>query len=484
MSQFKDKKEKHDAMQTAYWLDENLRYHEPEAQRRASITLLEVLYDSSGLQRKTKQKHLAQLDIVLLGLLKASLSPYQCLVIPLNTNAFSRMEKLSYRVTVKFIVEGLLKLGYLTLHKGYYEQFVGVVSRLQLMEPMLQFLKGSALDPNLIVINRPEKTLVTIKPPKATKPTKPILTDVQKDYLQRIESDLTLYNAKLENTFLDLCVSEDEEDQINQRMARKVRETGKDSPSRLWLEKKFIHRVFNNNSIELGGRHYGGWWQTVPSEWRHRIVIDGEKTVEVDYGQQHFRMLYQFEGSPKATTSSDLYQIDGMDPKHRDDNKSVYTALLNANSRNQVIRLIGEKRRKGIWYKDGLPDGIKNPTGLLKVLEAQHPEIESYFYSGVGLSLQNTDSKIMHKVIMRLLVEYDVIALPIHDSAVVKSTYKDVLKNMMEEVYTDVMDVKPKLKVSDIMEDKYLSLMDSNKGLQTRYRVFNEGFIGSLMGAL
>ena len=477
MSQFKNKKEKYDAMQTAYWLDENLRYHEPEALRRASTTLLKVLYDSAGLKRKTTQRHLAQLDIILLGLLKASLSPYQCLVIPLNTNAFSSMEKLSYRVTVKFIVEGLVKLGYLTLHKGYYEQFVGV-SRLQLMEPMLQFLKASALDPNLIVLTRPEQTLVTIKPPKATKPTKPILTDVQIAEIKRIENDLNLYNSKLDNTFLDLCISEQEESQINERMARKVKATGKDSPSRLWLEKKFIHRVFNNNSVELGGRHYGGWWQTVPSEWRHRIVIDGEKTVEVDYGQQHFRMLYQFEGSPKATTSSDLYQIEGMDPKHRDDNKSVYTALLNANSRNQVVRLIGEKRRKGIWYVDGLPDGIKNATGLLKVLESQHPEIESYFYSGVGLSLQNTDSTIMHKVIMRLLVEYDVIALPIHDSAVVKSTYKDVLKNMMEEAYIDVMGVKPKLKVNDIMEDKYLSLMDSNKGLQTRYRVFTEGFIG------
>jgi hypothetical protein len=478
LSQFKTKKEKYDAMKSAYWLDENLRYHEPKALRRASTTLLKVLYNSSELKRKTTQKHLAQLDIILLGLLKASLSPYQCLVIPFNANEFSSMEKLSYRITVKFIVKGLLKLGYLTLHKGYYEQFVGVVSRLQLMESILQFLRDSELDPNLIVLTRPLRTLVTIKPPKATNPTKPILNDVQEAEIQRIENDLNLYNSKLSNTFLDLCVSEEEESQINERMARKVRDTGKDSPSRLWLEKKFIHRVFNNNSIELGGRHYGGWWQTVPSEWRQRIVIDGEKTIEIDYGQQHFRMLYQFEGSPKATTSSDLYHIDGIDPKHRDDNKSVYTALLNASSRNQVVRLIGEKRRKGIWYVDGLPDGIKNATDLLKVLESQHPEIESYFYSGVGLSLQNTDSKIMHKVIMRLLVEYNVVALPIHDSAVVKSKYKNILKNMMEEVYRDVMGVNPKLKVNDLMENKYLSLMDSNKGLQTRYRVFTEGFIG------
>jgi hypothetical protein len=230
--------------------------------------------------------------------------------------------------------------------------------------------------------------------------------------------------------------------------------------------------------MELGGRHYGGWWQTVPSEWRHRIVIDCEETIEVDYGQQHFRMLYQFESSPKATTRSDLYQIDGMGIKYRDDNKRVYTAILNASSQNQVLSLIRDKIRKGLWYTDGFPAGINSATDLLKVLEDQHPQIEKYFYSGIGLSLQNTDSKIMHKVIMRLLLQHDVVALPIHDSVIVKSKYKDLLKRIMEEVYVDVMGVKSTLKVNDSMEDKYLSLMDFNEGFQARYEVYKGGFTG------
>ena len=134
--------------------------------------------------------------------------------------------------------------------------------------------------------------------------------------------------------------------------------------------------------------------------------------------------------------------------------------------------------RKGIWYKDGFPDGIKNATALLKVLQAQHPEIEKYFYSGIGLSLQNTDSKIMHQVIMRLLLQHDVVALPIHDSVIVKGKYQDLLKDIMEEVYVDVMGVKPKLKESNSMEDKYLSLMEFNEGFQSRLKAFNGGFTG------
>ena len=305
-----------------------------------------------------------------------------------------------------------------------------------------------------------------------------VLTTAEEAEVLRLEEDLTEYNARLKNTFLDLCVSEEEEAQINLRMARKAKSTNEDRPSRLWLDKKYIYRVFNNNSLELGGRHYGGWWQTVPSEWRPRIVIDGVPTVEVDYGQLHFRMLYRFEGSATATTTSDLYQVEGIDPKHRDDNKSVYAAVLNAQSRNKMERLIVKNKRDGIWYADGFPAGINSATDLLRVLEAQHPQIEKYFYSGIGLSLQNTDSKIMHQVIMKLLIEHDVVALPIHDSVIVKGKYKDLLKGVMEEVYVDVMGVKPTLKESNSMEDKYLSLMDLNEGYQARCKVFKGGFTG------
>lgn len=478
MREFKTKKEKYDVMQTAYWLDEDLKYHDPEALRTSSETLLEALYEASEPSRKARNKHLPQLEIVLLGLLKASQTEHHCMAVQLGNNHFSDLEHLTYRVAVGLIINGLLKLGLLTKHKGYFGGITGSVSRLQLTKLMLKFLKDSELDPNLIFSGRP-KALVKIKPPKGSPHEKAVLSAAEEAEVLDFKNDLTAYNLRLQDTFIDLCVSEEEEIQINRRMARKAKTAGEDRPSRLWLDKKFICRVFNNNSVELGGRHYGGWWQTVPSEWRPRIVIDGEPTVEVDYGQLHFRMLYRFEGSAAATTTSDLYQIDGMDPKYRDDNKSVYAAVLNAESCNQIEKLIVKNKRDGIWYTGGFPAGINSATDLLKVLEDQHPQIEKYFYSGIGLSLQNTDSKIMHKVIMRLLLQHDVVALPIHDSVIVKSKYKDLLKGIMEEVYVDVMGVKPMLKVDHSMEDKYLSLMDSNEGFQTRYGVFKEASQGT-----
>ena len=67
MREFRTKKEKYDAMQTACWLDEDLKYHDPATLRASAETLLEALYEASELRRKARTKHLPQFEIVLLG---------------------------------------------------------------------------------------------------------------------------------------------------------------------------------------------------------------------------------------------------------------------------------------------------------------------------------------------------------------------------------------------------------------------------------
>ena len=44
-----------------------------------------------------------------------------------------------------------------------------------------------------------------------------------------------------------------------------------------------LYRVFNRGSFRLGGRLYGGWWQSVPNRsWplRKRLMVNGEPVVE------------------------------------------------------------------------------------------------------------------------------------------------------------------------------------------------------------
>ena len=70
-----------------------------------------------------------------------------------------------------------------------------------------------------------------------------------------------------------------------------------------------LRRIFNDvdpdnpHLLNRGGRFYGGWWQTIPREWRRCITIDGEFTCEIDFRGMHPRMIYhlhrlQFEGDP------------------------------------------------------------------------------------------------------------------------------------------------------------------------------------------
>lgn len=59
-----------------------------------------------------------------------------------------------------------------------------------------------------------------------------------------------------------------------------------------------VYRVFNNSDWEHGGRFNGAWWISCPSPLRPYVLIDGKRTVEVDYSGLHAAMLYAQVGQP------------------------------------------------------------------------------------------------------------------------------------------------------------------------------------------
>ena len=66
-----------------------------------------------------------------------------------------------------------------------------------------------------------------------------------------------------------------------------------------------VHRVFNNEDWGQGGRFYGAWWISCPSGLRPYILINGKRTVEVDYSGLHAAMLYAEHGQ---TIPDDPYE--------------------------------------------------------------------------------------------------------------------------------------------------------------------------------
>ena len=67
-----------------------------------------------------------------------------------------------------------------------------------------------------------------------------------------------------------------------------------------------LNRIFHRGDFSLGGRFYGGHWQNIGD--RHRLNINGQPTVEVDYVAIHVHLLYQEIGKPMP---ADPYDLDG-----------------------------------------------------------------------------------------------------------------------------------------------------------------------------
>ena len=180
-----------------------------------------------------------------------------------------------------------------------------------------------------------------------------------------------------------------------------------------------LYRVFNRGSFRLGGRLYGGWWQSVPNRsWqlRQRLMVNGEPVVEPDYEAMHARILYaerglKFEGDPYET---------GIFPRR--EGKLAFLIGLNARNSVAAIGAIAEALRVE----------RQHAAKLLKAVKARHPAITDFFGADHGLKLMRIDSEITLGV-MRRCVHADIPALPVHDSFVTSARHDGHVREFMEQ---------------------------------------------------
>ncbi|MBU26174.1 MAG: hypothetical protein CMD99_09130 [Gammaproteobacteria bacterium] len=95
----------------------------------------------------------------------------------------------------------------------------------------------------------------------------------------------------LEQTSIDLFINDYEVEELNDRMSDKA-EVDPFQQFKLDLTQRYLKRVLNNSSLEQGGRFYGAWWQSIPSEYRPLISLNGDYVVELDYSTIHIHLLY------------------------------------------------------------------------------------------------------------------------------------------------------------------------------------------------
>ena len=200
-----------------------------------------------------------------------------------------------------------------------------------------------------------------------------------------------------------------------------------------------LRRVFNNGRFDEGGRLYGGFWQPMSKQERFRhIRIEGERVVELDYGQVATRILYGRKGFEPP--EGDLYEIEGK-TYPREGMKKVLNALLYSST------------PLGGW-----PDGARDPFVDSKTNEApkfsevkqdlldKHHLIKDGFETGDGMRIMFTESEILLKVLDQLKSK-NIVGLPIHDALLVGASTVDKAKSIMLSSFKEISGITGKVSI-------------------------------------
>ena len=315
-----------------------------------------------------------------------------------------------------------------------------------------------------------------IGPNKGNPRTEEIKTQIDVDYeetteTKRMRSTLTAYNNLLRRTFIDIPDFPD-----NGLEYEGTDSNGKATKNTIWIDdsNKFVRRIFNNNSWEDGGRFYGGWWTNLPKEWRDKIKLNDEWTVEVDYSGLHIKLLYNLKGIEYV---DDPYEIQipyfkiADKTQFRELIKTVFLILINAKDEISGIRGIRKSfhdNKELHWFKKQFGETNKKTltNSLIKKLidpiKIKHKRINKYFMSGEGIRLMNLDSRIAEEVINFYTMEQTPI-LCVHDSFIVPISHSNDLNGVMAEATRKIVNQEIKTRQDTTKSYEYLFKTLGNK---------------------
>jgi len=354
-----------------------------------------------------------------------------------------------------FIIDTLAAYGFI---KNYIQNsgYKATSSRMRCTQQLVDLIEGERLS-WASIIKDPAADTIILKSKKDSKGIRKTLpfNDTDDPRIPEIRQNLEEINSKLSRTLLNLFVSDDDQAEINKRLKKDTDTLALD------FTQRHLYRVFNNDSWDEGGRFYGGWWQSVPSEYRKYIQIEGKQTVEWDYSSIHPTILYAKAGE---TIPNDAYDIPDWDRKYRDLIKKAFNQLINSDPKTKP---------KSKWRTlapdikpDPLPDNwtelrkhqklkpcreaFKNLTGrdydeLLSDIIKHHSPIADVFFSQTWGKMQRLDSDIAEGVMMALYAK-DIVVLPIHDSFIVRRGFEGYLKTTMNRVFQEHIAAIPGLK--------------------------------------
>jgi hypothetical protein len=233
-----------------------------------------------------------------------------------------------------------------------------------------------------------------------------------------MRADLVQINETLARHWIDLYLTDEETTALNALMTTRHQED-EQTPPYVNLATRQLRRIFNNRDWQQGGRFYGGWWQTIPKQYRAHITINDKHTVEVDYSGMHPALMYAAVDA--KLDGDDAYDI-GAPRVKRDLIKQTFNQLVNAEGRIEPKSDFNAVECGMSWKE------------LQERVIARHQPIAQFLGTGHGVFLQNKDAIIANRIMLRFLA-MGYACLPVHDSFIVHHALKDELTEIMRDEF-------------------------------------------------
>jgi hypothetical protein len=183
-----------------------------------------------------------------------------------------------------------------------------------------------------------------------------------------------------------------------------------------------LRRQFALGRFDRGGRLFGGFWINLPKPVRLKgIRIDGGEIAGLDYSALNPRLAYYLaEAEPP---SGDAYTLPGLE-QSRDGVKRVFNAMLFKHPVTQF-----PKGARALF-----PTKVKCGDVTDAILQ-RHPMLKGVLSSEEsGHQLQFIESEIMMRVLRKCL-DRNIVALPIFDCVIVKSSAKGTIEEIMKDEF-------------------------------------------------
>jgi len=368
--------------------------------------------------------------------------PDQCLGLSLSNGAFvanSRYNALHISKRIISIVHTLVDHGFIGLHLG--TEGSNKVTRIWAEAPLIEYFKDVTFN-HLLVGQTDDQEVIVLNEKLAKDNAKSGKEEYVTKAIEYLDSDhsriplwrynLTQYNALIDQTYID--IGDLEQPWIMYERKGKGKGGVVSGKVHISQHRKFVKRIFYRGCWELGGRFHGGYWQQVKSNLRSKILINDQRTVEIDYSGLHVSLAYALEGlkSPKDPYVLSQTLKNYTSVEQRSVVKSLVLMAINTKSRSAAFSAFSA-------FRSDQDTGSKPKTlintvlsGLLDLFLEAHPVLEKYICHDYGVKFMKLDGEITAYIINRFTAK-GIPMLSVHDSYIVPDDKDQLLIEAMDD---------------------------------------------------